>query len=151
MPRFQETKFPWTFRLGTAPRFSGPVTLVTTGVDVAFHPNDCLWMNTGIYCFPLLLCTVMFTPRLREFIHIIYPLSSSPPSLLPFLSLWEGYSLQFSLHPGWTTTHYIVMLKMFRFLWDRSPVFELLDEHFATFLSLHNTSSNIPDIGWQAL
>jgi hypothetical protein len=35
MPRFQETKFPWTFRLGTAPRFSGPVELVTTGVDVA--------------------------------------------------------------------------------------------------------------------
>jgi hypothetical protein len=35
MPRFQETKFLWTFRLGTASRFLGPVTSVTTGVDVA--------------------------------------------------------------------------------------------------------------------
>ena len=35
MPQFQEAKFPWTFRLGTVPRFSGPVALVTTGVDVA--------------------------------------------------------------------------------------------------------------------
>ena len=35
MPQFQETKFPWTFCLGTAPRFLGPVVLVTTGVDVA--------------------------------------------------------------------------------------------------------------------
>ena len=40
MPRFQETKFPWTFRLGTTPRFSGPVMLVTTGVDVAEQGMD---------------------------------------------------------------------------------------------------------------
>ena len=37
MPRFQETKFLWTFRLGTVLRFSGPVALVTTGVDVASY------------------------------------------------------------------------------------------------------------------
>ena len=35
MPRFKEIKFPWTFRLGTTPRYLGPVARVTTGMDVA--------------------------------------------------------------------------------------------------------------------
>jgi hypothetical protein len=49
MPNFQETKFPWTFRLRTSSKFGGPVTHVTTGVDVAYlyiHTNkktDITW------------------------------------------------------------------------------------------------------------
>jgi hypothetical protein len=40
MPQFQEIKFLWTFCLGTVPRFSGPVALVTTGVDVATYLTE---------------------------------------------------------------------------------------------------------------
>jgi hypothetical protein len=69
MPPFQETKFPWTFCLGTKPR---PVRRVTTRVDVVAE----------VYAL---------TQHLSICLPVFYSLNSSGPPHSPY---YDGLNLQ---------------------------------------------------------
>jgi hypothetical protein len=89
MPWFQETEFPWTFRLGTAPRFLGPVTLVTTRVDVASHGDrmsSLLWsQKSDTKSFKYLIIFIFYI-----YLRHPPPPGFSIPSILPFLPKYHN-------------------------------------------------------------